>query len=165
MRAAVLASLIALIPWLAGCRAPASFDPEDPQVVAEIESQLQSALAGAAAADAERVLANADEGGDLTFVTGDVLLSGLETIRAEFEDTYAGLAKQDQTIREKRVRLLSPDVALVMAVGEGTYTDKAGWTSEPVGLGLTIVFVREDGRWRARHAHQSIALPARPGFE
>ena len=55
------------------------------------------------------------------------------------------------------MRLLSPDVAVVMAVGEGTYTDQAGWTSPPVGMGTTIVFVREDGQWRARHAHQSIA--------
>ena len=54
------------------------------------------------------------------------------------------------------MRILSPDVAVVMAVGEGTYTDKAGWTSEPVGIGTTIVFVREDGQWRIRHAHQSI---------
>ena len=46
---------------------------------------------------------------------------------------------------------------IVMAVSEGTYTDIAGWTSEPVGLGTTIVFVRENGQWRARHAHQSIA--------
>jgi hypothetical protein len=55
------------------------------------------------------------DGASWQFITGDVLLRGLETIRAQFEDTYAGLAKQDQTIREKRVRILSPDVALVMA--------------------------------------------------
>jgi hypothetical protein len=48
-------------------------------------------------------------------------------------------------------------VALVTATAEGTYTDKAGWTSKPVGLGITIVFVRQDGAWRAVHAHQSIA--------
>ena len=142
---------------LGGCKAPTTFDPEDPAVIAAIESQLEAAMAGAAAADAQRGLSGAGGGGELTFITGDVMLSGLDTIRASFEDTYAGLAKQDQTIREKRVRVLSPDVALVMAVGEGTYTDKAGWTSEPVGLGLTIVFVREDGVWRARHAHQSVA--------
>lgn len=142
---------------LGGCQAPTTFDPEDPAVIAAIESQLEAAMAGAAAADAERVLSGAAGSGELTFVTGDVMLSGLDTIRGRFEDTYAGLAKQEQTIREKRVRVLSPDVALVTAVGEGTYTDKAGWTSEPVGLGLTIVFVREDGVWRARHAHQSVA--------
>jgi len=48
-------------------------------------------------------------------------------------------------------------VAVFSAVGEGTYTDLAGWTSEPVGLGLTIIFVLEDGRWVGRVVHQSIA--------
>jgi hypothetical protein len=100
--------LIAAVPLLGCGPSASSFDPEDPQVVAEIESQLQSAMAGAAAADADRVLASAGGEGELTFITGDVLLSGLDTIRASFEDTYANIAKQDQTIREKRVPLLSP---------------------------------------------------------
>jgi uncharacterized protein (TIGR02246 family) len=108
--------LIAAVPLLGCGPSESSFDPEDPQVVAEIESQLQSAMAGAAAADADRVLASAGGEGELTFITGDVLLSGLDTIRASFEDTYANIAKQDQTIREKRVRLLSPDVAVLAAV-------------------------------------------------
>ena len=94
--------------------------------------------------------------GSLTF-TGDVMLSGLDYIRETFRDTYAGLESQDNTIIEKRVRILSPDVAIVIATSEGTYTDKAGWTSEPVGMGHTLVFVRENGEWRARHVHQSIA--------
>ena len=86
------------------------------------------------------------------------LLSGLETIRGVFEDSYAGLASQEQTVVAKRVRLLSPDVAVLMVVGEGSFTDVAGFKSDPVGIGLTVVFVREDGQWRARHAHQSFAF-------
>jgi len=156
MRSAVVVMIVGAA-FLGACHAPSSFDPEDPAIVAAIESRLQSAMAGAAAVDADGVLGFAEGEGELTFVTGDVMLSGLDTIRARFEETYAGLAKQDQTVFEKRVRILSPDVALVMVAGEGTYTDKAGWTSEPVGIGLTIVFVRENGVWWARHAHQSIA--------
>lgn len=134
------------------------FDPEDPAIAAALDSVVQSAMEGARNVDADRVLAMAEGEGELTFITGDVLLSGLETIRTQFRDTYDGLASQQQTVLEKRVRVLSPDVALVMAVSEGTYTDKAGWTSPPVGIGTTIVFVRENGQWRARHAHQSIAF-------
>lgn len=134
------------------------FDPEDPVIVAALDSIVQSAMEGARNVDADRVLAMAEGRGELTFITGDVMLSGLEGIRERFRDTYSGLASQQQTLLEKRVRVLSPDVAIVMAVGEGTYTDKAGWTSPPVGIGTTIVFVREDGQWRARHAHQSIAF-------
>lgn len=142
MRAAPLALVLALA-------VPASAD--DPQ------SETDPAVAGAAAADADRVLEMAEGEGELTFITGDVMLGGLDTIRARFEETYAGLTSQEHTVLEKRVRILGPDVVLVMAVGEGTYTDKAGWTSEPVGIGTTVVFVREGDTWRARHAHQSIA--------
>lgn len=146
-----------LLPIAACGKQIAQFNPEDPAVLATIDSSLQVAMAGAAAVDANKVLSIAEGSGELTFVTGDVLLSGLDPIRAQFQRTYNGLASQDQVILQKRVRVLSPDVAVVMAVGEGTYTDKAGWTSPPVGLGTTIVFVRENGAWRARHAHQSIA--------
>lgn len=141
----------------AACQPTAEFDPDDPAVVAAIDSIIDQAMEGASAVDADRVLAMAEGDGELTFITGDIMLSGLDYIRETFRDTYAGLESQDQTLLEKRVRILSPDVAIVIAASEGTYTDKAGWTSEPVGMGHTIVFVREDGEWRARHAHQSIA--------
>jgi uncharacterized protein (TIGR02246 family) len=137
---------------------PDQFDPNDPAVTAAIDSLVTVAMEGAANVDADRVLSIAEGDGELTFVTGDVLLSGLEPIRARFKATYAGLARQDQTVIEKRVRVLSADVAVVVAIAEGTYTDQAGWTSDPVGIGTTIVFVRENGQWRARHAHQSIAF-------
>lgn len=153
-QAAVAACAIVMLGAVA-CQ-PAPFNPEDPAVLATIDSLLTNAMAGAAAADADRVLAFAEGGGELTFVTGDVLLSGFEPIREQFKRTYSGIERQDQTVLEKRVRLLSPDVAVAMAIAEGTYTDKAGWTSEPVGIGTTIVFVKENGQWRARHAHQSI---------
>jgi uncharacterized protein (TIGR02246 family) len=151
-----IAIVIGTTALLGACTQPA-FDPEDPAILAAIESHFESAVAGADAVDADRVLEMAEGEGELTFVTGDVMLEGLDPIRARFEETYAGLESQEHTVLEKRVRILGPDVALVMAVGEGTYTDKAGWTSEPVGIGVTIVFVREGDAWRARHVHQSIA--------
>ncbi len=134
------------------------FDPEDPVITAVLDSIANAAREGSAQVDADRVLAMAEGEGELTFITGDVMLSGFEQIHTSFKNTYAGLASQQQTVLEQRIRILSPDVALVMAVSEGSYTDKAGWTSEPVGIGITVVFVRENGQWRARHAHQSIAF-------
>jgi uncharacterized protein (TIGR02246 family) len=142
---------------LSSCSQSVDFDPNDPAVIAAIDSIVAEAMEGSKSVDADRVLAMAEGEGELTFITGDVMLTGLETIREAFTDTYAGLQGQNQTIIEKRVRILSADVAIVIAVSEGTYTDRAGWTSEPVGIGHTIVFVRENGQWRARHAHQSIA--------
>jgi uncharacterized protein (TIGR02246 family) len=149
-------SLIACAAALTGCQP--RFDPQDQAITAALDSIMEAVMAGAAQVDADRVLAMAEGEGEMTFITGDVMLAGLDVIRTSFKNTYAGLASQQQTVDELRVRILSPDVAMVMAVGEGTYTDKAGWTSEPVGIGVTIVFVRENGQWRARHAHQSIAF-------
>jgi uncharacterized protein (TIGR02246 family) len=135
----------------------AEFDPNDPRVIAAIDSIVGVSLEGVRTVDVDKVLKMASKTGDFTFITGDLMLSGLEVLREDFEETYAGLERQSQTILEKQIRLLSPDVAVLTAVSEGTYTDMAGWTSEPIGMGHTIVFVREDGTWRARHAHQSIA--------
>ncbi len=149
-------SLIACAAALTGCQP--RFDPQDQAITAALDSIMEAVMEGAAQVDADRVLAMAEGEGEMTFITGDVMLAGLDVIRTSFKNTYAGLASQQQTVDELRVRILSPDVAMVIAVGEGTYTDKAGWTSEPVGLGVTIVFVRENGQWRARHAHQSIAF-------
>jgi uncharacterized protein (TIGR02246 family) len=142
---------------LAACQQPVEFDPDDPAITAEIESILAEAMEGSRNVDADQVLAMAEGEGELTFLTGDLLLSGLDVIREAFADTYAGLESQETTVIEKRVRILSPDVAIVIVTSEGAYTDRAGWTSEPVGMGHTVVFVRENGEWRARHAHQSVA--------
>jgi uncharacterized protein (TIGR02246 family) len=149
-----IAAIVSVV-LLAGCQARPAFDPADPAVKAEVEARFQAAIDGAAKADAEQVVAAF--AADATFVTGDLMLSGLADIRTSFADTYSGLTSQSHTVREKHVRILAPDIALVTATGEGTYTDKAGWTSPPVGLAVTIVFARHDGAWRAVHAHQSIA--------
>lgn len=133
------------------------FDPNDPEVIAAIDSIVGVSLEGVRTVDVDKVLSMASETGDFTFITGDLMLSGLEELREDFEETYGGLERQSQTVLDKQIRLLSPDVAVLTAVSEGTYTDMAGWTSEPIGMGHTIIFVRENGTWRARHAHQSIA--------
>lgn len=143
---------------LAACRpSAAGVDPNDPAITATIDSLARVALDGAARVDADRVLEPAGGGGEVSFITGDLLLTGLEPLRERFRATYAGLQRQQQTFAQKRVRVLTPDVAIAYAVGEGAYTDKAGTTSEPVGMGITLVFVKEHGQWRIRHIHQSIA--------
>lgn len=149
---------VALALTALACRPePVTFDPQDPAVTAQIEASLKQAMEGAAAVDAEKALAVTTMDKDFTFLTGDVMLVGYDDALPRFKDTYARLQKQHTEILSSRVRLLSPDVALVTAVGEGTYTDTAGFTSEPVGLGATLVFVRRNGEWRAAHFHQSVA--------
>jgi len=136
---------------------PAMVDPQDPVIVAAIDSILNVAIAGATSANAEQALSVTTKDQDFTFVTGDLMLVGYDGILNRFRDTYSMLQKQSSEVITKRIRVLSPDVAVVTAITEGTYTDKAGFTSEPVGLGSTIIFVRRNGEWRAVHFHQSVA--------
>lgn len=142
----------------AGCRsAPPPVNPDDPEIVAAIEQVMAVAMDGAANADAERALSVTTKDDDFTFLTGDTMIAGYDQALATFRDTYSMVQKQTSEVIGSRVRVLAPDVVLVTAVTEGTYTDKAGFTSEPVGLGSTIVFVRRNGEWRAVHFHQSVA--------
>jgi len=149
---------VALVFTAVGCQPKtAVVNPEDPAIVAAIDSILNVAMAGATSANAEQALSVTTKDQDFTFVTGDLMLVGYDGILNRFRDTYSMLQKQSSEIITKRIRVLSPDVAVVTAITEGTYTDKAGFTSEPVGLGSTIIFVRRNGEWRAVHFHQSVA--------
>ena len=159
MRMMPIAAVAAVVAGLSACapQSSQSFDPNDPAVIAVIDSLMNNAVQASREVDPVKVLESMGTGEYFTLVTGDVMLRGSEAVAAAFADTYEGLLRQNSTIEETHTRLLTPDVAVFSGVGEGTYTDLAGWTSEPVGLGLTIVFVLEDGRWVGRVVHQSIA--------
>jgi uncharacterized protein (TIGR02246 family) len=159
MRMMPIAAVAGVLAGLSACapQSSQSFDPNDPAVIAVIDSLMNNAVQASREVDAVKVLESMGTGENFTLVTGDVLLRGSEAVSSSFVDTYEGLLRQNSTIDETHTRLLTPDVAVFSAVGEGTYTDLAGWTSEPVGLGLTIIFVLEDGRWVGRVVHQSIA--------
>jgi uncharacterized protein (TIGR02246 family) len=152
-----VAVLIALVTTQA-CRShPVVVNPNDPEIVAAVEAILDKAVAASAAADAEAVLSASTRDDTFTFITGDLMLTGYDEALAAFRLTYALLEKQTNHIVEKHTRVLAPDVVLVSAVSEGTFTDKAGFTSSPVGLGSTAVFVRRNGEWRVIHYHQSVS--------
>ena len=136
---------------------PVAVNPNDPEIAAAVEAILDKAVAAAVATDAEGVLSASTRDDTFTFITGDRMLKGYDESLAAFRKTYALLQGQTSQIIERRTRVLSPDVVLVSAVSEGTYTDKAGYTSPPVGLGSTAVFVRRGGEWRVIHYHQSVA--------
>ena len=159
MRMMPVAAVAGVVAFVSACapQTSQSFDPNDPAVMAVIDSLMNMTVQASRAVDPVGVLAAMGTGENFTLVTGDVMLRGSESVAAAFADTYGGLRSQNSTVLESHIRLLTPDVAVLSAVGEGTYTDLAGWTSEPVGIGLTIVFVRENGRWVGRVVHQSIA--------
>lgn len=155
-RLALLGALV-VSPACRSHSAPISPPPDDPQIVAAVEAVLDEAVAAAAAIDAERVLSVSTRDDAFTFITGDTMLTGYDDALAAFRATYSLLQGQTNQIIQKRTRVLSPDVVLVAAISEGTYTDKAGLSSPPVGLGSTAVFVRRGDQWRVLHYHQSVS--------
>jgi len=148
---------------LASCTAPApsaappAFDPADPSVVAALDSMVALAREGADNVNADAALAPLTPEDGLTFLTGDVLLTGKDEVLRAFRETYAQIQRQRHAPITRQVRLLAPDVALFVGLGRGTFQDSSGTISDPVGLGTTAVFVRRDGVWRLVHFHQSVA--------
>ena len=150
--------LVAAILMTAACQSnPVNVNPNDPEIVTAVEAILDKVVAAANATDAEGVLAVSTKDDTFTFIAGDRMLTGYDKALTAFRQTYALLQGQTNQIIEKRARVLSPDVVLVSAVSEGTYTDKAGFTSPPVGIGATAVFVRRGSEWRVIHYHESVA--------
>ena len=145
MRMMPVAALAGVVACVSACapQSSQSFDPNDPAVMAVIDSLMNNAMQASMEVDPVKVLESMGTGENFTLVTGDVMLRGSEVVASAFADTFEGLLRQNSTVDQTHTQLLTPDVAVFSGVGEGTYTDIAGWTSEPVGLGLTIVFVRE----------------------
>lgn len=134
--------------------APA-FNPDDPTVVAAIDSMIAAARDAADDADADRALAALNAVDEVTFLTGGVLLTGKAYISNAFKETYADIRRQKHIPIARKVRLLAPDVALFEGLARGTYQTKTGEISDPVAVGTTALFVRKDGQWRLVHFHQS----------
>jgi len=137
--------------------APVSFDPEDPAVVATLDSIVALVRAGADAVNADQTLGPANPEPSLVFMAGDVLIVGKDEVLKVFRDTYAQIRTQRHAPTARRVQLIAPDVAIYSALGRGVFQHLNGEISEPVGLGTSAVFVRRDGVWRLAHFHQSVA--------
>lgn len=137
--------------------APPAFNPDDPAVMAALDSVVALSRAGADAVNADQALEPLNAEDNVSFMTGDLLITGKDEILKAFKQTYSTIKAQRHVPVGRRVRLLTPDVALYSAIGRGTYQDLSGKISEPVGLGTTAIFVRRDGVWRLAHFHQSVA--------
>ena len=137
--------------------APPAFNPDDPAVIAVLDSMVSLARAGADAVNAEETMRPLNAEDNLTFMTGDVLIAGKGEILKAFQQTYATIKAQRHVPVGRQVRMITPDVAVYSAVGRGTFQDLSGAISDPVGLGTTAIFVRRDGAWHLAHFHQSVA--------
>jgi hypothetical protein len=74
----------------------------------------------------------------------------LERVRSNLR----GISRIQYRWKNRYVKVLSPEVAVLVAEGESTATTSAGDTFT-TPFAQTVVFVREAGSWKAIHAHQS----------
>ena len=98
-RLLVLAALV----MAAACRSQAAaVNPNDPEIVAAVETILDKAVAAAAAVDPAGALSATTRDDTFTFITEDTMLLGDHEALAAFHTTYALLQKQTNQIIEKR---------------------------------------------------------------
>jgi uncharacterized protein (TIGR02246 family) len=74
----------------------------------------------------------------------------LERVRSNLR----GISRIQYRWKNRYVKVLSPEVAVLVAEGESTATTSAGDTFT-TPFAQTVVFVLQAGRWKAIHAHQS----------
>jgi len=92
-----------LVILTAACQPQApSFNPDDPAILAAIDSAMTVAMAGSAAGNAEQALSITTRDSTFSFITGDVMLTGcfglllavaeiLQDLKPEILDTLTGL--------------------------------------------------------------------------
>lgn len=74
----------------------------------------------------------------------------LERVRSNLR----GISRIQYRWKNRYVKVLSPEVAVLVAEGESTATTSAGDTFT-TPFAQTVVFVLKAGSWKAIHAHQS----------
>jgi len=79
----------------------------------------------------------------------------LEVVRAGFQ----GIAKIDRRYNQTYVTVLSPEAALLTAVGSYTATLSDSQTLMSSPFAVSLVFVLKDGQWKVLHGHYSTPNP------
>ena len=148
--------MLAALAVLPACQpSSTAFDPEDPVVIATIDSIANTIRAAAERADVDGVLASAGGTGQFTFVTGDLVLSGVDTVREAFQRTYRLV--QRQTVSSGVLWLSLP---LALATGAFLWINEFPDARADAAAGKRTLVVRL-GRRRAANAFLSGRAPSR----
>jgi ketosteroid isomerase-like protein len=155
----ILCAVCALVVSIAACQ-PASRELTQDEQIPIIDTLLQfqrDLFVAAEAIDAERVL---------SFFAEDaaVSLDGTALAPAAFQEflrsTYAGLERHEITWHPAEVSVLTRDIAIMTVGGLVTLVGVEGDTTVYRPVTWTEVFVRREGHWKLRQAHQSWGSPA-----
>ena len=92
---------------------------------------------------------------DIHFASNSRLLYGRETMVEAWRPGFERIDHQNIRTTRSRITLLSPAVALQAAEASNFSTNAAGDTIGSSNIAFTFVWVKQDGEWVCRQAHQS----------
>jgi uncharacterized protein (TIGR02246 family) len=143
----------ALLSGAAGGGPPVTPDEAKAIEDAVLAVSAQMTLAGEAA-DADRLFSFMLDTAKGSVIQNGVLMATRQEALERVRSNLRGISRVQYRWKRQYVKVLSPEVAVLTAVGESTATTAAGDTFG-APFAQTVVFVREAGGWKAIHAHQS----------
>jgi uncharacterized protein (TIGR02246 family) len=129
----------------------------DPAIENQIRSVLQSQQDAWNRGDIDAFMNGYARADSTTFVSGDKVTRGWDTVRNRYHERYSDRAKMGKlTFSDLEVTALGNEAALVLGSWK---LDRA--KDQPHGR-FTLIFRLTNDGWRIVHDHTSVAEPAKP---
>ena len=127
------------------------------KIIAEVMARTNEIRAAAEAADAEGLFRYHSDATDAAHI-----IDGKRYVRSQlvtnYKNLYAGVASQEINLGDPLIKVLSPDLVLVVSEGVFTSTSKSGSTISG-GVAWTYLWQKHNDTWTLLHAHQSFPGP------
>ncbi len=134
---------------------------EKNQMINEVLALTNEIRAAAETADADGLFRYHSDAPDAAHI-----IDGKRYIRSQmvqnYREVYAGVANQAINLGSPLVKVLSPNLVLVVSQGDFTSNSKSG-SSLSGGVAWTYLWQRENETWTLLHAHQSFPGPISRG--
>ena len=130
---------------------------EKNQIIGEVLALTNEIRAAAEAANAEGLFQYHSNAPDaMHIIDGKQYTRG--QMVANYRDVYAGVASQEINLGNPTVKLISPDLVLVVSQGDFKTNSRSG-TSLAGGVAWTYLWQKQTDTWVLLHAHQSFPGP------
>lgn len=133
---------------------------EKNQIVSEVLALTNEIRAAAEAADADGLFRHHSDAADAAHIIDGKRFSRGQMVN-NYRDVYAGVASQQINIGDPMVKVISPDLVLVVSQGTFTSNSKSGGALSG-GVAWTYLWQKQNEAWVLLHAHQSFPGPISP---
>lgn len=132
-------------------------EKERKAIEAEIQAILDQMWDAARKVDTDRMFASFSNELPVGFVEVGVFFATREAIVSSFREEFAPLNGQDIEIKNTKIAVLAPNVAIATQCCHFTYHFKVGNTFESDDV-ITLVVVKEGNGWKIIHGHHSTPI-------